>query len=103
LSVVFAFASRRSGRCWATWTWQLRRSGEEGRERALIGLTLSYTIIVIAVVVLVIWAVTGGESGSSSSVASRHRHWRRRHRRHPRRRPAHCLMPRFAVAAAERR
>jgi hypothetical protein len=34
----------------------------------LIGVTLSYTIIVIAVVAVVIWAVTGGSS--APSVAS---------------------------------
>jgi hypothetical protein len=49
---------------------QIRRTGERGRERALVGLTLSYAFILIAVAVLVIWAVVGMRPGRSSTVAT---------------------------------
>lgn len=38
---------------------QIHRTGQRGRDRALIGLTLSYTVIVIAVVAVVVSTVTG--------------------------------------------
>jgi eukaryotic-like serine/threonine-protein kinase len=49
---------------------QIRRTGERRRERALVGLTLSYAFILIAVAVLVIWAVVGMRPGRSSTVAT---------------------------------
>src|SRR3954466_3319429 len=49
---------------------QIRRTGQRGRDRALIGLTLSYAFIVIAVAALVIWAVVGMEPQQSSTTAA---------------------------------
>src|SRR3954454_22367931 len=49
---------------------QIRRTGQRGRDRALIGLTLSYAFIVIAVAALVIWAVVGMEPQQSSKTAA---------------------------------
>jgi PknH-like extracellular domain/Domain of unknown function (DUF4190) len=49
---------------------QIRRTGQRGHDRALIGLTLSYAFIVIALVAVVVWAVVRVGTGQSSSVAS---------------------------------
>jgi len=71
LSVVFAFVFAPVGALLGhLGLAQIHRSGERGRDRALIGLTLSYTIIVITVVALVIWGVIGSESTTSHRVAS---------------------------------
>jgi hypothetical protein len=48
---------------------QIRRTGQLGRDQAVIGLTLSYAFILIAVVALVIWTVAGREPERSSTVA----------------------------------
>src|ERR1700752_1781317 len=64
LSVVFAFLFAPVGAVFGhLGLSQVRRTGERGRERALIGLTLSYAITVIAVAVLVIWTVVGMRAG----------------------------------------
>ena len=47
---------------------QIRRTGQRGKDRALIGLTLSYSFILVGVVVLVIWLVVGREAERSSTV-----------------------------------
>jgi eukaryotic-like serine/threonine-protein kinase len=71
LSVVFAFVFAPVGAVFGhLGLSQIRRTGERGRERALIGLTLSYAFTVIAVAVLVIWTVVGMRPGSSSTVAT---------------------------------
>jgi len=72
LSVVFAFVFAPVGAVLGhLGLAQVRRSGERGRERALVGLTLSYAFITLAVVALVVWAVTGnGPSGSSTAGTS---------------------------------
>lgn len=40
---------------------QVKRTGQRGRERALIGVTLSYLVMVLAVVALILWLVLGGD------------------------------------------
>ena len=71
LSVVFAFLFAPAGAVFGhLGLSQIRRTGERGRERALIGLTLSYVFTLIAVAVLVIWAVVGMRQGPSSTVAT---------------------------------
>ena len=49
---------------------QIRRTGQRGHDRALIGLTLSYAFILITVAALVIWAVVGMWPERSSTVAT---------------------------------
>jgi hypothetical protein len=39
---------------------QIKRRGERGRDRALIGLTMSYLIILFGIVALVVWLIIGG-------------------------------------------
>jgi len=71
LSVVFAFLFAPVGAVFGhVGLSQIRRTGERGRERAVIGLTLSYAFIFIAVVVLVIWTVMGMRQGRSSTLAT---------------------------------
>jgi eukaryotic-like serine/threonine-protein kinase len=71
LSVVFAFLFAPVGAVLGhLGLSQIRRTGERGRKRALIGLALSYVFILIAVAVLVIWAVVGMRMGRSSTVAT---------------------------------
>jgi eukaryotic-like serine/threonine-protein kinase len=60
LSVVFAFVFAPAGAVLGhVGLYQIARTRERGRSRALIGITLSYTIIVLSVVGLVIWSATG--------------------------------------------
>jgi hypothetical protein len=71
LSVVFAFLFAPVGAVLGhLGLSQIRRTGERGRERALIGLTLSYAFTLIAVAVLVIWTVVGVRPGRSSTAAT---------------------------------
>src|SRR6267154_123069 len=63
LSVVFAFLFAPAGVVLGhLGLSQIRRTGQRGNDRALIGLTLSYALILIAVAALVIWAVVGMET-----------------------------------------
>ncbi len=65
LSVVFAFLFAPVGAVLGhLGLSQIRRTGQRGHDRALIGLTLSYAFILIAVVALVIWAVVRHEAGA---------------------------------------
>ena len=60
LSVVFAFVLAPVGAVLGHLALRdIRRRGERGRNRAVVGLTLSYTVTVVAVVGLVVWASTG--------------------------------------------
>ena len=71
LSVVFAFLFAPVGVVFGhLGLSQIRRTGERGRERALIGLILSYVFTLIAVAVLVIWTVVGMRPGRSLTVAT---------------------------------
>ncbi|OBB20588.1 hypothetical protein A5768_06730 [Mycolicibacterium fortuitum] len=46
---------------------QIKRTGQRGRDRALVGLTVSYTLIVVAVAALVIWAVVPSSSSTTTA------------------------------------
>lgn len=71
LSIVFAFVFAPAGAALGHVALsQIRQRGGRGRERALIGLTLSYVIIVLALIALVIWLVTSSGSESSPSVTT---------------------------------
>jgi eukaryotic-like serine/threonine-protein kinase len=60
LSVVFAFVFAPAGAVLGhLGLAQLGRTGQRGRDRALIGLTLSYLFITVAVVSLVVWIAIG--------------------------------------------
>ncbi len=59
LSVIFAFVFAPAGAVLGhLGLTQIRRTGQPGRERALIGLAASYAIIAISVVALAVWATT---------------------------------------------
>jgi hypothetical protein len=63
LSVVFAFVFAPAGAVLGhLGLRQIARTGERGHTRAIIGIALSYTIIVISVVALVVWTATGTDS-----------------------------------------
>lgn len=47
---------------------QITRSGQRGRQRALIGLTLSYVVIALTVIALVVWLILGRGPGSAPSA-----------------------------------
>jgi hypothetical protein len=71
LSVVFAFLFAPAGAVLGhLGLSQIRRTGQRGHDRALIGLTLSYAFIFIAVAALVIWAVVGMKPERSSTLAT---------------------------------
>jgi len=71
LSVVFAFLFAPLGAVFGhLGLSQIRRTGERGRERAVIGLTLSYLFTLIAVTALVIWTFVGMRPARSSTVAT---------------------------------
>jgi eukaryotic-like serine/threonine-protein kinase len=71
LSVMFAFLFPPVGAVFGhLGLLQIRLRGERGRERAVIGLTLSYVFTFIAVVALVIWTVVGTRTGTASTVAT---------------------------------
>jgi outer membrane protein assembly factor BamB len=60
LSVIFAFVFAPAGAVLGhLGLSQIARTGQRGRDRALVGLSLSYVIITAAVVSLVVWAATG--------------------------------------------
>jgi len=62
LSVVFAFLFAPAGAVLGhLGLSQVKRTGERGRDRALVGITLSYTVIALTVVALTVWATSGAE------------------------------------------
>jgi hypothetical protein len=70
LSIVFAFVFAPAGAALGHVALsQIKRKGQRGRERAIVGLTISYVIIVLAVIALVIWLLTSNASESPSSPA----------------------------------
>jgi hypothetical protein len=65
LSLVFAFVFAPAGAVLGhLGLAQIRRTGELGRDRALVGVTLSYVFIMLAVVALAGWATLGGSAPS---------------------------------------
>jgi hypothetical protein len=63
LSVVFAFVLAPVGAVLGHLALRdIRRRGERGRNRAVVGLTLSYTVTVVAVVGLVVWATSASKA-----------------------------------------
>jgi Domain of unknown function (DUF4190) len=71
LSIVFAFVFAPAGAVLAHVALsQIKQRGQRGRERAIVGLTLSYVIIVLAVIALVIWLLTANRSQSPSLPSS---------------------------------
>lgn len=68
LSVVFAFVFAPAGAVLGhLGLSQIKRTGQRGRDRALVGLTVSYTLIVVAVAALVIWAVVPSSSSTTTA------------------------------------
>src|ERR1043165_294127 len=66
LSVVFAFLFAPAGAVLGhLGLSQIKLTGQGGRDRALVGLSLSYTLIVVAVAALVIWAVIPSSSNTT--------------------------------------
>jgi hypothetical protein len=71
LSIVFAFVFAPAGAALAHVALsQIKRRGQRGRERAIVGLTLSYLIIVLAVIALLIWLFTSNGAESPSLPGS---------------------------------
>jgi hypothetical protein len=65
LSLVFAFLFAPLGAVLGhLGLAQIRRTGESGRDRALVGVTLSYIFIALTVVVLAGWATLSGSTSS---------------------------------------
>jgi Domain of unknown function (DUF4190) len=74
LSIVFAFVFAPVGVVLGHVALaQISRRGERGRDRALIGLTLSYVFILFAVVALIVWLIIGGGPKSSPTQATPNR------------------------------
>ena len=60
LSVLFAFVFAPAGAILGhLGLSQIRETGERGRDRALVGITLSYVFITVAVVALAVWSAGG--------------------------------------------
>jgi Domain of unknown function (DUF4190) len=71
LSIVFAFVFAPAGAALGHVALsQVKQRGQRGRERAIVGLTLSYVIIVLAVIAVVIWLLTANGSESSPVPSS---------------------------------
>ncbi|WP_454792034.1 sensor domain-containing protein [Mycolicibacterium lutetiense] len=68
LSVVFAFVFAPAGAVLGhLGLSQIKRTGQRGRDRALVGLSLSYALIVVAVAALVIWAVVPSSPSTTTA------------------------------------
>jgi hypothetical protein len=69
LSVIFAFLFAPAGAVLGhLGLSQIRRTGQPGRERALIGLAASYAVIAITVAAVVVWAALGANNTDSRST-----------------------------------
>ncbi len=69
LSLVFAFLFAPAGAILGhLGIAQIRRTGERGRERALLGVMLSYAVIVVAVIALVGWAIVAGINSNRTAA-----------------------------------
>ncbi|STZ87735.1 lipoprotein lppR [Mycolicibacterium fortuitum] len=73
LSIVFAFLFAPAGAVLGHVALsQIKRLHQQGRDRAIIGLALSYFILLLLVVALVVWLVLPRESNSSNVSVSKH-------------------------------
>ncbi|OBK55648.1 hypothetical protein A5654_06230 [Mycolicibacterium fortuitum] len=73
LSIVFAFLFAPAGAVLGHVALsQIKRLHQQGRDRAVIGLALSYFILLLLVVALVVWLVLPRESNSSNVSVSKH-------------------------------
>jgi eukaryotic-like serine/threonine-protein kinase len=71
LSVVFAFVFAPAGAILGhLGLSQIARTRQRGRDRALVGVTLSYVFITAAVVALVVWAALGHNDNSQQITAA---------------------------------
>jgi hypothetical protein len=71
LSLVYAFVFAPAGAILGhLGLAQIRRTGQDGRQRALAGLTLSYVVITLSVVGLVAWAAVGASSHRATTPAN---------------------------------
>lgn len=71
LSVVFAFLFAPAGAVLGhLGLSQIKRTGQRGRDRALIGVVLSYTFIVLSVVGLVVWVALAHNGSKANSSAT---------------------------------
>ncbi|BBZ45357.1 sensor domain-containing protein [Mycobacterium parmense] len=69
LSVVFAFVFAPLGAILGhAGLRQIRRTGEPGRDRAVLGLALSYAFTALALVALVAWAVLGASTADRTAA-----------------------------------
>lgn len=69
LSLVYAFVFAPAGAILGhLGLAQIRRTGQRGRERALVGLTLSYVFIAVTVVGLVVWATLAATSSNQTAT-----------------------------------
>jgi hypothetical protein len=67
LSIVFAFVCPPAGAVLGHVALsQVKQRGQRGRERAIVGLTLSYVVLVLVAVALLIWLITGNSSEPGS-------------------------------------
>ena len=71
LSIVFAFIFAPVGAVLGHVALaQIRRRGERGRDRALIGMTLSYVFILFGIVALIVWLILGSGPKSAPTPAT---------------------------------
>jgi eukaryotic-like serine/threonine-protein kinase len=71
LSIVFAFVAAPAGAVLGhLGLSQIRRTGQRGRERALIGVTLSYVFITVAVVALIVGATLAGPARTAAPAGA---------------------------------
>jgi hypothetical protein len=69
LSLVYAFVFAPAGAILGhLGLAQIRRTGQQGRQRALAGLTLSYVLIALTVVGLVVWAILGATGSRQTAT-----------------------------------
>jgi hypothetical protein len=69
LSVVYAFVFAPAGAILGhLGLAQIRRTGQQGRQRALVGLTVSYVVIALTVVGLVLWATLAAISSNQTAT-----------------------------------
>jgi hypothetical protein len=69
LSVVFAFVFAPAGALLGhLGLAQIRRTGQRGRDRALVGMVLSYAIVTVAVAALAVWATRAGTAPTRTAA-----------------------------------